>query len=371
MGNTPIQFVNDDPNFWLTNAIADYEAIAGRTLGNADPERLVVSAFALRLAQTCTMINSAANQNLIAFATGVALEQLGMKFGIYRLPATAAVVSIQFAISGASGTVDIPMGTRVKTSDGLVMFATNIDTTFSGGTGTVSVDCTCLTIGAVGNGYTAGLVNNIVDPIAFVTAATNLDTTSGGSDQESDDALRTRIPLANSTFSVAGPSNAYEFFAKTASASIIDVSVLDATPVPGSVTICVVCENGTIPDSAVLDAVTAILSDKKVRPLNDTVVVQAAGQQTFSITANLTLGANNTGTEAAQVTTALNAFVNNWKAKVMGVSIPVDRIIGIIMAVPNVYSVDLGGMTDVVVTGDEFAYCTDVTVNVVAVVASP
>jgi hypothetical protein len=50
-------------------------------------------------------------------------------------------------------------------------------------------------------------------------------TTANGTDDETDEELRERIRLAPSQFSVAGPTGAYKFFAKSAHPSIVDVSV--------------------------------------------------------------------------------------------------------------------------------------------------
>lgn len=105
---------------------------------------------------------------------------------------------------------------------------------------------------------------------------------------ESDDDYRRRIQLSFEGFSTAGPSGAYKYFALSADADVLDVSVQRHTPVAGSVTINVLSrsENGT-PSSDVLDAVTAALNDEDVRPLCDTVVVQAATIVEFEVEATI------------------------------------------------------------------------------------
>lgn len=364
----PIQFVDDDPVAAQTQAIADYEAIAGRSLGNADPERLVISAFALRLAQVYSQINATGNQNLVRFATGVALEEIGYKFGIFRLPAASALVTLQFTIN-TTGAVTIPAGTRVKSGDGAVLFATDAIYVAAAGTSprTVEVNATCLTEGLAGNGYVAGMINSIVDPIAYVTAAVNADTSTGGSAVETDDQLRARIPIANATFSVAGPHDAYVYFAKTADAGIVDVNV--TTPVPGTVAIYPLLDGGVVPGGAVLDAVLAICSDKKVRPLTDTVTVLAPTEVTFGITANLTLKSNAMPGTAAAVAAALNAFVNQWKTGLgrLGVDVVVDQLTAVAM-LAGVYSVDFPTVpVDISIADNEFAKCTSVLAHVVGV----
>lgn len=367
----PILFVNDDPVVAVTQAIADYEAIAGRVLGAADPERLVVSAFGLRLAQVYSQINAAGNQNLVRFATGTALEQIGFKFGVFRLPAAAARCVLRFTIEGTTGTVTIPAGTRVKTGDGAVLFATD-EIKVSAGPAlsrVVDVNATALTTGIIGNGYVPGLVNSIVDPIAYVTAGVNTDNTTGGSDEETDEQLRVRIPEANATFSVAGPHDAYVFFAKTTDAAIVDVNV--TTPVGGTVNIYPLLDGGVVPGIAVLDAVYAVCNDKKVRPLTDTVYVLAPTPIYYNIVADLTLKSNAPGNTAAVVTAALNGFVNQWGSGLgrLGVDVVIDQVKGKCM-IEGVYSVAIPSLAfgDIPIADNQFAICTGVSVNVVSIV---
>lgn len=105
---------------------------------------------------------------------------------------------------------------------------------------------------------------------------------------ESDDAFRDRIQLAPEGFSVAGPSGAYEYFARSASGKVADVKV--TRPADGEVLVSVLSGDGDgTPDQDTLDAVTAALTDKSVRPLTDKVTVAAAEIVDYSITAVLTL----------------------------------------------------------------------------------
>jgi phage-related baseplate assembly protein len=367
--SVPVVFVDDSLETALADCISDYETIANRKLGNADPEMLMANALALRVAKLRTQINYAANQNLLAFASGAALDELAAKYGVFREDPGAAVVAIKFfAVAGAPDQV-IPAGTRVKSQDGLVLFATNVDLPITSGSPSGTVDCTCLTAGIIGNGYLSGMINLIVDPQPYATSASNTDTSTGGSDAESDDQLRARIPLANATFSVAGPEDAYKFFAKTASPSIIDVSI--TRPVPGTVALYVLLAGGVIPDTALLDQVEAICSDKKKRPLNDTVIAEAPTAVNYSITANLTIKSGfNSSAISAQVGANLNAFVNLWTGGLgaLGVDVVVDQLKGQCMSVAGMYSVDFDGLTDINIDDTQFANCTGVTVNVSAIV---
>ena len=52
---------------------------------------------------------------------------------------------------------------------------------------------TCQQVGEVGNGFSEGRINIIVDPVAYVSKVKNIEKTQGGADVEDDLSLRTRI----------------------------------------------------------------------------------------------------------------------------------------------------------------------------------
>jgi phage-related baseplate assembly protein len=353
-----IKFVNDDPNAVLQQCIGDYETIAGRTLGNADPEMLLITAFAYRMANTLKTINITANQNLIGYAGGAALDELAELMGVYRLDAGAAMVTLTFSLVAGAPALTIPAGTRVKTNDGAVMFATNVDTPIAAGTVSVGIDATCLTAGVVGNGYGAGSICTIVDPQAYVTGVTNTEASVGGSDEESDDALRVRVPLA-------GPTEAYQFFAKTASAAIVDVGVV--TTSPGTVTLYPVLQGGNLPDAGILAAAVAICSDKKVRPLNDTVLADTPTVYAYTLDVRLTImGSYNRVDIVSQVTANLQAFTATYK---LGQNLILNQIVDRCVSVPGVFNVAIPSVPgDYATPANVFTKCTSITVNVVATV---
>src|SRR5690606_12253651 len=125
--------------------------------------------------------------------------------------------------------------------------------------------------GKQGNGYELGDISIILDPQPYLFSAHNIETTAGGSDDESDDELRERIMLAPQSFSNAGSRGAYEYFARSANPGIVHVSVVSFTPGQGN--IYPLMEGGEIPDQAVLDEVFSACNSEKVRPLTDTVMV--------------------------------------------------------------------------------------------------
>ena len=201
-----------------------------------------------------------------------------------------------------------------------------------------------------------------MDPQPFVTAITNTDITNGGADDETDDQLRTRYPLALSSFSVAGPKQAYIYWAKTAHQSIIDVAVTN--PTPGHVNIYPLCNGGVLPSTEILAAVTAICNADKVRPLCDIVTVAAPTSYSYSISVSLVLYVNADQTKTtALVNAALISLVNTGLNK-LGKDVVISQISAACM-VDGVYSVTVNTpTTDYVADDSVYTNCTGITITV-------
>lgn len=109
---------------------------------------------------------------------------------------------------------------------------------------------------------------------------------------ETDVSFRARIQMSFEGFSSAGPRGAYDFHARSADGRVKDVSVVgpqDAgaiTVPPGQVNIYVLSSagNGAAPDD-LISSVSAAVNAEDVRPLCDTVVVQSATIQNYTVAA--------------------------------------------------------------------------------------
>jgi uncharacterized phage protein gp47/JayE len=121
---------------------------------------------------------------------------------ITRNTATAATGSIVFSRSSNIGTVNIPIGTKVKTATGV-----EFETTTTGqitptspeqvtghgvGYDSGSVAVVAVEPAAAGNVAT-GTIVKLVDKPTGVESVTNLAAATGGSDEETDDVFRSRI----------------------------------------------------------------------------------------------------------------------------------------------------------------------------------
>ena len=105
---------------------------------------------------------------------------------------------------------------------------------------------------------------------------------------ENDEALRLRAQAAFEGMSVAGPSAAYEYFARSASGQVADARA--TSPSPAEVVVAVLSTEGDGTASAeLLAAVAAAVNDEEVRPLGDRVTVQSAEIVEYAIDATLYL----------------------------------------------------------------------------------
>ncbi|MBS1776292.1 MAG: baseplate J/gp47 family protein [Bacteroidetes bacterium] len=359
---TDLQFISTDAQQIIKDMVADYEAMTGRVLQPAQVERLLINAFAYREYLLRSQINEAARMNLVSFSRAPFLDYLGELVGVRRLLASPAVCTLRLTLVAGHGSLVIPLGTRIQTIDGAAVFALDKDTLVAPSDITVDVAATCLTSGKVGSNYAPGAVAVILDPQPYLLTAINIDETSGGADAETDDELRERIKLAPQSFSVAGSIGAYKYFARSANAGIIDVSV--TSPIPGQVNIYPLMENGQLPNAQVLQEVYDACNAEKVRPLTDTVIVQAPTPVSYQIDVTLTLL---TGAVAGDVTAAvlasLQAYADSRKQR-CGLDIVRDKIVQRCM-LDNVYDITVNHPTATIsVDFNEVAICSGITISV-------
>lgn len=356
-------FIDADADTIIKEMTTEYEALTNRKLQPGQAETLLIQSFAAREQLLRIGINEAGRQNLVSFARYPALDFLGEIVGVVRLPAQPAKCLMRLTLIAGHGGILIPEGLRIQSVDGKAIFQLIESKTVQAAFTTVDITAQCTVDGSVGNGYVAGEVAIILDPQPYLTSAENVDITAGGADQESDEELRERIRLAPSQFSVAGPEDAYKFFAKSAHPLIIDVAV--TSPVPGQVNIYPLLLNGENPTQEIIDAVFASCNADKRRPLTDTVVVQAPTNVNYAITVNLTLLNDAVSqTTVDMVTANLEAYRDARKSK-LGVDTVISQLIGQCM-VPGVYKAVIGSpVADVVLQPNEYGNCTGITVNVV------
>lgn len=281
---TDIDFVDVDATSIENNIITIFEGIIGSRLYPADPRRLFLLALAQIIIQQQALLNHNKKIDLLKYASGPVLDHIGALYDVSRLPAEAAITTIQFNLSIplTSATI-IPAGTRVgpQGSGGMIYFITDRVIEIPAGATSGTVTASCSLPGTSGNGFLPGQINALIDPLPFIQGVKNLTESAGGAAEETDDAYRERIRSAPESFSVAGPEGAYRYWATTASPSIVDVAV--TSPAPMEVVVVPLLQGGEIPTQDVLDSVAAVLNDRTVRPLTDHVTVQAPAVVHYNI----------------------------------------------------------------------------------------
>lgn len=306
-----VLFAEKDADVITEDIIKIYENTAGVTLYPGDPVRLFLETIAYAISFQRELINYTGKMNLLAYASDEYLDHLGAFVGVTRLPAQAATSTVRFTLSEAQdGNTIIPQGTRVSSGDE-PYFTVDEDNEIVAGDLYADVAVTCLDAGRTGNGYIAGQINTLVDPLEYIQTIANTTTSAGGSDVESDDNFRERIQLAPESFSVAGPKGAYVFWTRTANQSITSVAV--HSPTPGGVDVYPLLAGGQIPDSEILDAVAAVLNDEKVRPLTDDVNVYAPSTSDYVLNVTYYIE-RSMSTAAASIQSAVTAAVSDWVA---------------------------------------------------------
>jgi len=182
--------------------------------------------------------------------------------------------------------------------------------------------------------------------------------------KETDEAYRERLQLKPESWSTAGPTEAYEFHARSASGLVKDAKA--DSPVNGTTRVTVLSHEGQgVPSQNVLDAVTTALNAEKVRPLSEEVLVQAAEILTYAIVADLTVLPGSIGQVALeQAQAALDQYAIDSHG--LGISIILTDIIARAKK-PGVYDVALNLPANIVLTKQQAAWCTGVTVNIAGV----
>jgi phage-related baseplate assembly protein len=330
-GLPDITFCETDAATIEASIISAYEEISETKLYPGNPVRLFLESLAYVIAQQRFCIDWSAKQNLLAYASGDYLDQLGILTDTQRLPASAATTTVRFYSSGGSGAVLIPAGTRVS-PDGKIIFATQDQGQIDPGADHVDLQAACTTAGAIGNGFSSGQISKLVDVVPGISAASNISMSLGGSDIESDDNFRERIRLSVGAYSEAGPREAYVYWAKSAHQDIIDVSV--ESPTPGVVEVRPLMAGGEIPSQEVLDLVEAALDPETVVPLTDDCRVLAPEVVYYQLQATYYIGRDNASTSPsiqAAATKAVSEYIS-WQRTALGRDISPDKLISLLQA---------------------------------------
>lgn len=309
-----IQFANKSVQRMEEEAVGIFEKNTNIPLADADPRRKFIQTIVALYAQQRVNIDYTGKQNLLAYAVNDNLDHIGARSKTPRLQAFAAKTTQRFHLSIAKPQT-IPEGTRVSAGDG-IFFAVKESVELAAGQTSIDVLVECTVKGTIGNGYLPGQLNQLVDPLQWIQSVENLTTSAGGADTEADDPYAERIWQAPESFSVAGPEGAYRYWSRTASPSIVDVSV--DSPAPCEIEIRPLLQGGQIPTQEILDLVLQACNDRKIRPLGDRVKVLAPEQVSYDLSVTYWIGLSNSSMEAsikAKIEKAIEEFIQWQKSK--------------------------------------------------------
>lgn len=332
-----------------------YEELTGESteLTRADPVSLILYACSVQIFQAMLYVDRAGKQDLLKYSYGEFLDNLAALKGIAREPAKPAVVTMRFSLAAIRpDTVAIPQGTRVSNGD--LYFETDEYTEIPSGDTYADVTATCQTDGEDGNGLLPGEINVLVDPIAYVASVANTESTVGGTDIEDDDTLASRVYIAPSKYSVAGPEEAYRYWITEFNSSISDVYL--SSPEAGQVLIEFILEGGELPNEAMVRSLADYLANENIRPLTDEVIVQLPATATFNVNVQYWINRsdiNKAATIQAAVEQAVTDYVS-WQQSKIGRDINPDKLISLM---------EQAGAKRVAVTEPVFSVLPDATIG--------
>jgi len=274
----------------LNDMIADYEKKYQEatdrkvTLRPGDKEHIHLRIDAGQYFQMYQILDNAAKMNLLKYSKGNFLRHLGAFKKTFIQEPKPAVVTARFTLSEIrKDVIYIPQGTRITAGDG-VYFATDDYVEVKAGDSFVDVDCTCETVGEVGNEYIVGQIETIVDPVPYVSGVSNITKSDGGTGEESEESFRERIFLAPSSYSVAGPADAYEYWVKQYnSAAIEDVKIYE--PTEAVVDIRILLIGGALPSKTFCSGCLEYLRENPIIPLTDNDLVAAPDVVNYNLKA--------------------------------------------------------------------------------------
>ena len=358
-----INFVNTNTQALEKEIFTKYENLIGKNLSPANPERLFLETITYLITLLKFDINHTANQNLLPFAKGQALDKLGELVGVYRLPAQPARTTLRFYTdSPKTFDIVIPQNTKA-TPDQKIFFKTTQEAVIKAGNTFVDVEAVCEEAGTIGNGFLPSQINMLATPLPYITAVENITISMYGTDIESDEHLKERIRLAPESFSNAGSKGAYIFHTKSAHQDITDVSVF--SPQAGVVKVVFILKDEQIPDADMINTVKAYLNDEKIRPLTDQVLVEAPQAVNYDIDFTYYILKGYEPLQAQiqqQVEKAVQEYIL-WQKTKIGRDILPEELISRLKAIQGVYRIDITKPVYTALSQEQLAVANNISIN--------
>lgn len=251
------------------------------------------------------------------YSYGEYLDSIAQANNLERKEATYAIGTI--TVTGSAGTV-IPLGSIFSTESGAdvesIDFATTEEATIPSA-GSVNIPICCTEAGTNGNVSIGTIIFKSSDLPSSITGVTNTSATIGGTDEESDDALRARIIYVEQSKGVSyvGSKADYKRWAESVE-GVGEAIVVPAEDNSGTVTIILTDANGNPATSelctSVYNYIMGVKEDQSDRLTNTnaSLVVIAPVLVKIAVSAAVELSGNKTLDEIKTAfVTALNEYL--------------------------------------------------------------
>lgn len=303
------------------------------TLYPADRDRIKLDIVANKLYQAYQCIDKGFKMNFLKYAYGDYLAHLGALKKTFKQKSKPAVTVLRFMLQEARAQVTaIPGGKRATSGDN-IFFATDDYAEIAAGELFIDVPATCTEAGTEGNGYMPGQINTMVDRIPYVERVQNVTESDGGSGEESDADYRERIFLAPSSYSTAGPEDAYIYWVRQYNSGAIEDVKVNTTD-DAVVDIRLVLKGGALPSAGFIADLTAYLSESAIKPLTDKMIVAAPDVVEYELDFTYYIGRSNKDnveTIQASAEEAKEAYIA-WQRTHIGVDINTDVLVEFLRA---------------------------------------
>jgi uncharacterized phage protein gp47/JayE len=283
------------------------------------------------------------------FAWGGYLDDLGTTYKVERLAATPAGGFVTFR--GAPGTI-IGLGFTAGVEGAIEGVETKEYEVTASGTidesGEITLPITAITAGSLSNAASGQINVPLSSPASGeITALSNEDPVVGGTDPESDEALRERLL---SVFQGRGPGNIfdYEVWARSYSNEIGIVTVIPIWSGPGTVKVVVLTAEGTPVSEEVVKGLKAFLDPVAglghgQAPVGHDVTVATATQVEVTVAAKVTYepgySATGTGGTVALGEQIEEAIADYIRSEPPGGEVVLNKVIGRLTAFVGVHDV--------------------------------
>lgn len=320
----------------------------------SDEYKMMLEAFAYRELHLRAEFNKLASAFFLSTSTGTDLDSYAVSHDAERLKGAKPYTTYEFKLSVIlNQDVVIPKNLVLTDNNSLLESKLLKDVIIKAGTtigsGTVELQ----------KEISSSEIKTevITTSLPFVVTASATNDFKNGSNPESDEDFRERILLSMADKSTAGSEETYKSFTFGADERIEGVTVLNGGS--GVVSVYYYSSNA---DELMKTRIEEALNVKEIRPLTDTVVVQAANEIVFNIIAKLKILPNQ---ETATIyTNAVQSLENGLKGlKKIGVEITLSEINNF-LKVPGVKEVIiLTPGTNINIAENEIGVCSGTTIT--------